>query len=291
LERCPLCGHASHETLEGRDDRSNGRTRNARVERCLRCDVAWVTPPPPLAALANHYNDDGYYAEWVTRQQRARRRLWRQRLRLVRAMRRSGDLLDVGCGDGAFLQAAQAAGYRCAGTELSAWAANRVRQQLGLAVTTGSLRSARRAKHAFDLITMWHVLEHLVDPRGDLDEAWRLLRPGGTLFVAVPNRRSDLFNAVYRLVKRRTPPLYTPGDKELHLFHFTPGGLRRLLEGAGFTVVAMGLDVPDADWRKRWVDRLARGWFYLTGENRTMAMLAVAVKPPGARPRAVRTIK
>lgn len=272
-EYCPLCGGRSMGTLE--------RSSEVRVERCGQCDVAYVTPPPPVSELQEHY-DEGYYAEWITSQARARRRLWRQRLAMVWAQRTGGDLLDVGCGDGSFLQMAQLAGFRCAGTELSAYAARRVRQHYGVPVTAGPLRSGNRPDGSFDVITMWHVLEHLIDPRGDLDEARRLLRPGGVLFVAVPNRSSRLFNLVYRVMKGAEPPLYTPQDKELHLFHFTSKSLRRLLESCGFIVQHVGLDVPDADWRKRWIDGAARAWFHLAGRNRTMAMCVIAKKPSEA---------
>ncbi|MEW6325007.1 MAG: hypothetical protein AB1515_06435, partial [Nitrospirota bacterium] len=78
---CPLCGGPSRELLE--------RSGDVRVERCAQCDVAYVTPPPPMAALREHY-DEGYYAEWITRQALARRRLWRRRLRMIRSLRPNG---------------------------------------------------------------------------------------------------------------------------------------------------------------------------------------------------------
>jgi hypothetical protein len=107
------------------------------------------------------------------------------------------------------------------------------------------------------------------------------LRPGGLLVVAVPNRHSHLFNRVYAMLKGGAPPLYRPGAKELHLFHFTPRSLGRLVQASGFAIVKAGLDLPDADWRKRWVDRMARGWFHLTGVNGSMAICMVAERPGG----------
>ena len=272
--RCPLCGGISTRPLEQSGD--------VRVELCARCDVAFVRPVPPAAELENHY-DANYYAEWMTAQQRARARLWQQRLRSVTSMidltKGKQDLLDVGCGEGGFLQAARGAGLECAGTELSRYAADHVRLQLGIPVASGELRSISWPAASYDIVTMWHVLEHLTDPRSELVEVHRLLRPGGRLFVAVPNRTSYLFNLVYRIAKGGPPPLYSPREKELHLFHFTMEGLRRLLMECGFVVRTMGLDAECADWRKRWVDRPARGWFYLTGMNWSTAMLAVAEKP------------
>jgi SAM-dependent methyltransferase len=228
--------------------------------------------------LGAHY-DEGYYADWITSQRRARRRLWRQRLKLVRARRPVGDLLDIGCGDGSFVEAAQAAGFLCAGTELSDYAAERVRRRLRIPVMTGPVRAIEWPAASFDVVTMWHVLEHLTNPRGDLAIVQRLLRPGGLLFVAVPNRLSTLFNGIYRVIKGVRPPFYTPDERELHLFHFTPGSVRRLLEERGFRVLNVGMDVEDADWRKRWLDQAARWWCHLTGINRSLTVLVVAEKP------------
>ncbi|HUJ78829.1 MAG TPA: class I SAM-dependent methyltransferase [Nitrospiria bacterium] len=270
MGRCPLCGGTASRVIEQCGDVS--------TRLCEQCDVAYLAPAPAMSELSAHY-DEAYYSAWMTSQQRARRRLWRQRLKLVRSRRSCGELLDVGCGDGSFLEAAQTAGYLCAGTELSEYAAEWVRRGLHIPVMTGPVRAIEWPVASFDIVTMWHVLEHLANPRGDLAIVYRLLRPGGLLFVAVPNRHSALFNAVYRLIKGVPPPFFMPDERELHLFHFTPGGLRRLLEGAGFAVVTTGMDVEDADWRKRWTDRAARWWFHLTGINRSMTILMIAEKP------------
>jgi SAM-dependent methyltransferase len=269
ISRCPLCGGTSVRVIE--------RCGDVRTELCAQCDVAYLSPVPSLPELGDHY-DEGYYRDWITSQQRARRRLWRQRLALVRARRAGGDLLDVGCGDGNFLEAAQDTGFLCAGTELSEYAAERVRRRLRIPVMTGPICAIEWPVASFDVVTMWHVLEHLTDPRGDLAIVHRLLRPGGLLFIAVPNRLSTIFNGVYRMIKGSPPPFYTPDERELHLFHFTPDGLRRLLEGRGFRVMTAGMDVADADWRKRWTDRAARWWCHLTGINRSLTILMVAEK-------------
>jgi SAM-dependent methyltransferase len=267
---CPLCGATATHVIE--------RCGDVRTELCAGCGVAFLNPVPSLSALGAHY-DQGYYAEWITARQHSRRRLWRQRLRLVRSRRAGGDLLDVGCGDGGFLETAQASGFICAGTELSEYAAERVRRLWHIPVMTGPVRAIEWPVASFDVVTMWHVLEHLTDPRGDLAIVRRLLRPGGLLFVAVPNRRSALFNGIYRLVKGSPPACYTPDERELHLFHFTPESLRGLLEERGFRVVQVGMDVEDADWRKRWIDRAARWWCHVTGVNRSLTILAVAERP------------
>lgn len=116
---------------------------------------------------------------------------------LLRAFRRArvcrlgvggrGCAIDVGCGDGAFLEALAREGWEVYGTELSNSIAATARERFGDRIRVGSLQEAGFAAASFDLITFWHVLEHLDAPDRALTEARRLLKPEGRIVVAVPN--------------------------------------------------------------------------------------------------------
>ncbi|MBK7708236.1 MAG: class I SAM-dependent methyltransferase [Acidobacteria bacterium] len=152
----------------------------------------------------------------------------RRRLRwLERAARgeTSGRLLDVGCGDGTFLRAAQERGWQIAGTELDA---SRF-EGSGIDVFS-DLGSAHAAfgPESFDAVTMWHSLEHFHDPRRTLAAVDALLKPGGALIVAVPN--AEGMQASWS--GRNWLHLDVPN----HLFHFGPRSLLKLLDQTGFAV-------------------------------------------------------
>ena len=90
-------------------------------------------------------------------------------------------LLDVGCGDGTFLLGARTQGWDVAGTELNP----AIARDAGLRVWSQLEEAAERAPYA--CITLWHSLEHMRAPRETIEQAARMLEPGGTLVVAVPN--------------------------------------------------------------------------------------------------------
>src|SRR5439155_3001922 len=121
------------------------------------------------------------------REERPRAALWRRRLAQVTARAATGRLLDVGCGDGLFLAIAGRAGWSVEGIEFSPEGARRATHRLGRPIAVGDLARDTALAGPFDVITLWHVLEHLPDPATALRAARARLRPGGLLVAAVPN--------------------------------------------------------------------------------------------------------
>ncbi len=179
----------------------------------------------------------------------------RWKKRLVKRLAAPGTaILDVGCGTGEFL--------REVGREYGAWgiepepeAARWARERFGLNVQTGDLSIVQFPTGSFDLVTMWHVLEHIPDPAQALTTISGMLKDGGRLLVALPNI-SALDARLYRA-------FWVAIDAPRHLWHFDRPQLARLAEKTGFTIVRTGMMPLDlfynAVWSERFIYRV-RGW-------------------------------
>jgi SAM-dependent methyltransferase len=119
-------------------------------------------------------------------------------------------------------------GWRVVGLDVSSDAVTRIRKELGLTAFTGTLPHPELSPGSFDVITMWHSLEHVHNPREVLRQAYFLLAPGGKLLIAVPNIESLPF--------RWFGKSWYGLDLPRHLTHFSPRTLKLMLDRVGFTV-------------------------------------------------------
>jgi SAM-dependent methyltransferase len=133
----------------------------------------------------------GRLAGWV-RKQWYRFKDLRTRLKKDAYTGRKGRILDVGCSSGKFLYRLREMGWETHGVEVDAGAAALAASR-GLHVFHGALEQARYPREYFDVATVVHVLEHVHEPRTFLKEIWRVLKPGGKLYVEVPNLKSFNF--------------------------------------------------------------------------------------------------
>jgi 2-polyprenyl-3-methyl-5-hydroxy-6-metoxy-1,4-benzoquinol methylase len=223
-----------------------------------------VHPFPDIDNLAVHYDED-YYREWISAQKKKRIRMWEGRLNKLEKLRQGGLLLDVGCGDGAFLKLARERGWEISGTEHSSYAANYVGEALGIPVFCGEIFGAGYPDNSFDVVTMWHVLEHVTDPGRYLREIHRILKPSGLLLVAVPNVNDHIMQAAYRLVKGRPLKLFSKDDREIHLYHFSDETLKNYLVKTGFECLKISPDYGITEYSKKMVNFIAAALYYTTG--------------------------
>jgi 2-polyprenyl-3-methyl-5-hydroxy-6-metoxy-1,4-benzoquinol methylase len=197
--------------------------------RCPACGHGRLDPMPELDEIHRFYPDD-YYG---TPGQKFRpliegivRFVGRRHVRfLARDMAAGSSVLDVGCGRGVLLGPLADEGLSVHGFEISEEACRGADARAEIRVGE-DLREANYADAAFDLVVIWHVLEHLRDPRATLEEIHRILRPGGRLVVAVPNFAS--------WQARWSGPAWFHLDLPRHLHHFTSDGLSALLKELGF---------------------------------------------------------
>jgi SAM-dependent methyltransferase len=210
-----------------------------------------------------------------------RRENARTRVRWLQEHARGGRLLDVGAAGGAFVLEAGRAGFDAFGVEPTPRFAEHARSELRVDVRDGRLEDLDVGPETLDVVTMWHVLEHIPAPLESLALVRDRLKASGLLVVEVPNVES--------VAARQMGGQWTHLDPDVHVSQFSPSSLRALLERAGFETVAMrtfahGSYLP---LRERWAPRhlahrlrLARGGaFGLSDPARHEFLRAVARRP------------
>lgn len=212
---CPVCGAAAAAT---------DRFAPARLCRCEACTLVFreMVDETQIRSL---YDDGTYGVDRLAAHTRRRRHDADLRARWTRAHAPPGDLLDVGAGTGFFVAAAAGCGYAASGVEPTDLHASHAREHLGVDVRTGYLEELTGAEPAYDVITMWHVLEHVPDPVALLSAVATRLRPGGRVVLEVPNIES----VGAELMRGRWAHL----DPVAHVSHFSPRALGAALERAG----------------------------------------------------------
>lgn len=221
---CPLCGSASGtELFDAADPLSGDRFP---LRRCTSCSLVYVVPRPDDHELPQYYPDD-YYGR--------RHRFFNATfmdLRVRALPSTPGRVLDIGCGRGDFLLACRRAGWDVVGVEQDAapilqpdGTPGSVARPIEVIATN---RLGDLADGSFDAVTLWHVLEHLPNPRATLAHVLRVLGPGGRLVIEVPNFAS--------WQARMSPVHWFHLDVPRHLLQFERATLGAMLEAEGFVV-------------------------------------------------------
>jgi 2-polyprenyl-3-methyl-5-hydroxy-6-metoxy-1,4-benzoquinol methylase len=199
-----------------------------------------LDPYPGPGAIQEAYSEEYYGAgarkfvpaiEGLVDQFRDRRARLSARLLGASGATGSARVLDIGCGSGQFLARLRRMGHECHGTELSAETGARAAKIPGLELHFGALTPEAYPENSFDLISIWHVLEHLPDPDSVLRLCRGWLRQGGVLLLAVPNIDSwqaRLFGGSWFHL-----------DPPRHLYHFNRRSLTAALTSSGFRIERM----------------------------------------------------
>jgi 2-polyprenyl-3-methyl-5-hydroxy-6-metoxy-1,4-benzoquinol methylase len=221
-------------------------SQDAWVVRCTHCGLVYLNPRPIKERIGFYYPPN-YQANMLSLLARGstnpigRAGFAMVRRRRTPRRRQGGRLLDVGCSNGAYLAAMREEGWDVEGVEFDRDAVEYARQSRNLKVTQGEIEEGlgQLAAASFDVVTMWHVLEHSFNPATALQQIHRILKPGGMLMLEVPNFASPSVSIFKRY--------WFPMDIPRHLYQFTPTTLRAMLTKAGFhSIRVKGVPSPEA---------------------------------------------
>jgi SAM-dependent methyltransferase len=220
---CPLCGSSRHRPLFEKQ----GFT----FVRCEECRLVFVNPQVREDVVLEEYrtaatNDLWFDVLTSERQLALDREKFGEVLDLLEPYRGAGRLLDVGCSIGLFLDLARERGWDGIGIEFAPRALAYAREEYGLEVLDVPLEEAGFEPEGFDAVGLLSVLEHTNEPRRMLADVARVLRPGGAVYIVVPNVES----LACRVLHERARTF----DGRNHLVYFSPSTLRDCLDRSGF---------------------------------------------------------
>lgn len=202
---------------------------NKQVVVCRTCGLGVLYPQPGGVEIASYYPPEYYghigekfesAVEWLVRLVAARQVRF-----LARQLPTGARVLDIGCGRGVLLKALADRGLEVHGVEMSRDATVGADPRVPIRIA-GHLCEADYPAEFFDRVILWHVFEHLADPRGTLAEIRRILNRSGEVVIAVPNFSS--------WQARWSGAAWFHLDLPRHLHHFPIAALRQLLSNAGF---------------------------------------------------------
>jgi 2-polyprenyl-3-methyl-5-hydroxy-6-metoxy-1,4-benzoquinol methylase len=228
FRNCPNCGHEKY--------RIRYREGNFVIVQCKNCALVYLANPPDESTLYEEYYEDIVYKAADYSRDSGDIRLStlftinEQRLGFMKKEKKQGELLDIGCGLGFFMKSARDKGYAVSGIDTSSRATEYAQKEFGLSAKNETLTDVIQKGSKFDIITLWHVLEHYLNPRNRLVEIHQLLKDDGICFVEVPNLNSLKFKLSRQKWSGGNHPKY-------HRSFFSFKTLEATLKQAGFSSV------------------------------------------------------
>jgi len=233
---CPVCGNDNPSFVLKTIDYTVSQEEFS-IYQCENCSVRFTDNIPSLSQIGKYYESEQYISHT-----NSNKGLFNKLYQLVRnyslvskrelvykySNRKSGIILDYGCGTGSFLNEMKLNGWDIKGVEPDAGAAQKATLLNGVEI--GNSSSLNSLVHeSVDVITLWHVLEHVHDLHPTLNTLKSILKSNGVMFVAVPNYES--FDAAYY------KQFWAAYDVPRHLYHFSKKSMDNLTEANGLQIV------------------------------------------------------
>ena len=218
--QCPVC--------QSSDPADFFYVRGKPFVRCSGCRLIW-RKQIDAEETKTVYRTDSYQS--IQPQPKFRETVFQKNIDEIEERKKVGRILDVGCGEGKFLDIARSKGWDTYGTELSPMANAQAKKLFNLNIFLGELSGAKYPDSNFDVVTLFNVLDQLPSPLDELSEIYRILNDCGLLVLRIPNATFHV-NLV-KMMKSLEPQLV------FHLYCFTPQTIKHLLAKVGFDNISV----------------------------------------------------
>ena len=234
ISNCPVCNETQFSKFIECVDYTVSHDKFTIVE-CNACHFHFTNPIPVVEEIGEYYKSESYVSHSSTNKgfinkiyQRVRKYTLKKKVKLITKLSNGKNHLDIGAGTGHFINATTLAGFSSVGLEPDEDARK-------LATDTHNVNIQplenlyKLEANSVDVVTMWHVLEHVYDLKKDITQIEKVLKIDGVMVVAVPNMNS--FDA------KHYKEYWAAYDLPIHLYHFTPNDIDKLFEQVNMEVV------------------------------------------------------
>ena len=233
--KCNICGGDDYKIIirpkKKMGNKSISVFRSTRgfqqIVRCNKCGLVYVNPRVDSKVLANLYlkEDNSIYIKNT----KDRTDTFRKNLNIINSFcQKKGNILDIGTATGLFLKIAKDDGWKSYGVEVNKAAVIYANEKYEANVKLGTLKKAKFNDNFFDVITMWDVLEHMPDPNKELEEIYRILKPGGFLIINYP----DFSSVTAKIFGSKWWFIFLS-----HLFYFEHDSINKILTKNKFEIL------------------------------------------------------
>jgi len=234
VNTCPVCNGSTFQNFIKARDYTTTK-EEFQIQRCTRCNFLFTNPRPDAESIGKYYQSENYISHsgksnfFGSIYRIARRYALRSKYNLITQFQESaGTILDYGCGTGELLKYFLEKNWKISGVEPSTYAREKASILTGQKIYQ-SIDPANQS--AFDVITLWHVLEHIHNLNETIEVLKKILKPEGTLFIAVPNPSSK--DSLHYQEN------WAGYDVPRHLWHFSRETIETLLRNHGLKIVAV----------------------------------------------------
>ena len=273
---CNFCGSSKTSPVFVLKDIRMGLPGEYKLVQCSQCKLLFLNPQPSWIELKPHYSQEYHCFIPAIEDQPTGLIRWakfygvRRRCRAIIKRKKTGRLLDIGCATGVFLnEMRKYPGWEVSGVEPIESAVEFARKRFGLDVFQGTLLEYPYTAKSFDVVTLWDVLEHIPNPRENLELIYQILKPGGFIVIKIPDPLSweaQLFRANWAGYEAPQHLYHFPGYtlvNQLTLLGFEyigitllGGDYSSLMASLGSWLIERGINHPG-----RWVKSIARSTY------------------------------